>query len=161
MKLLKKKGFSMLELLITMSILCMLFSISTYMDYVYTKDQAKVLNEDLETFLSISEDIQSSLNRNGKPIKVSNGYITFKDIDTDCLYSYVYYFEDKIIKKVVDQNCTSNLNTRTLYKENISNVVFKDTGNDTYSFEINYDNVEDKLIKPFLYSLHVPKYTLN
>ena len=160
MRTLKRKGFSMLEVVTTMFVMCILFSINITMDYIYTKDQAKN-SEEVETFMTISKDIQESLVKNGKPFKVSQAYMTFKDIETDCLYSYVYYSELHTFKKVVDTNCEYNINERTLIKDNVSNVSFKDTGNGTYSFEINYHNLEDKLTKPFYYSLHTPTYNLN
>lgn len=107
MRTLKRKGFSMLEVVTTMFVMCMLFSINITMDYIYVKDQVKT-SEEVETFMTISKDIQESLVKNGKPFKVSQAYMTFKDIETDCLYSYVYYSELHTFKKVVDTNCEYN-----------------------------------------------------
>ena len=124
MRTLKRKGFSMLEVVTTMFVMCMLFSINIGMDYIYAKDQVKT-SEEVETFMTISKDIQESLVKNGKPFKVSQAYMTFKDIETDCLYSYVYYAELHTLKKVVDTNCEYNINERTLIKDNVANVSLK------------------------------------
>ncbi len=161
MKIKNKKGFSMLELLYTLVVLSSLFSIAIGMDFVYTKDRAADLNQEIESFESIVEDIEKSIHLNGEPIKLSSGYLTFRESNSLCLYSYVYDNSQHIISKVVDPTCTSsNLGSvRTLYKENVRNVLFTDLGNKIFKFEIKYNNKLDSV--PFTYIFHVPLYNLN
>lgn len=161
MKIKNKNGFSMLELLYTMIVLSSLFSIAIGMDFIYTKDRSAALNQEIESFESIVEDIEKSISLNGEPIKLSNGYLTFRETNSLCLYSYVYDNSQHIISKVIDPNCTSNNlgSVRSLYKENIRNVLFTDLGNKIFKFEIKYNDKPESV--PFTYVFHVPLYNLN
>lgn len=157
----KRNGFSMIELLYTLIVLSSLFSIAIGMDFVYTKDRAAQLNQEIESFESIVEDIEKSILLNGEPVKLSTGYLTFRENNSSCLYSYVYDSSQNIISKVVDPTCDSSSlsSVRTLYKENVRNVVFTDLGNKIFKFEIKYN--DKPLSVPFTYVFHVPIYTLN
>lgn len=156
-----KKAFSMLELLYTLVVLSALFSISVSMDFVYSKDKAAELNQEIESFMSIAKDIEKSIIRDGDPVKLSTGYITFRETNTLCLYSYYYNTTAHTFSKIVDPGCSSsNLGlVRSIYKENVRNVSFVDLGNKIFKFEISYNDKPQSL--PFIYVMHVPLYTLN
>lgn len=156
----KRNGFSMIELLYTLIVLSSILSISIGMDYIYSKDRAKDLNQNIETLDTVAADIKKAFAEDGDPIEVSTAYLTFQHSGTGCYYSYVYYQEDHVLAKTIDPACTyTAVDTRTLYMEDAGYIVFSTLANNIYEVQLNRFNEPLKI--PYKFTLHTPKYTLD
>lgn len=160
MKKLVKKGFSMFEILIGISIMSIMLTTALQSELLYTHEKVKSISE-TESFLNVAKDIEMSFNEDTELVKVSDFYITFKDNSSSCYFSYLYDKSTHSFEKVIDQNCSSPLPPyiRNLYKEKVFNVKFENLGNGSIKLEMN-DFVERRST-PFVYYFSKPTYTLN
>lgn len=155
----KRKGFTLIDLLYTMIIISAVASLAISMDYIYSKDRAKDLNSNHETMISLSEDIEKSISDFGAPVKINSSYITFFDPVSGCNFSYYFTKTLDILDKKVESSCTNNISSRTLYIDNIKDITFTSHGNSIFSIEI--EQLQSKRTFPFKYYFHTPLYTLD
>jgi len=156
-----RKGFFMIEVLFTLVIIGMLFSLSLSQRTTYIKDLSKELSGNVQTRKTLFEDISLSIKQYGYPINVDSNQIEFQE-STDCSIFYIFDSDNNILEKSITSGCntaTNSILTRPLYIDNLNNFEFSDEGNDI--LKITFTELNSNRSYPYMYWFHKPNYSLN
>jgi len=158
----KRKAFSMIEMLFTMSVIAIISSIAISQSYLLSSAKAKDINGNIQKNSLILTDIKTSIITYGKPSNVTDNSISFKNeaiLGKNCTLSYKFNKKDKYIIKET-KNCEDTVKSMPLYLSDIEDAKFKKEDNDIYKLTIT-PVTESNVTYPIIYSYSFFPYIEN